>query len=111
MSILSRLTNNPPYAELLVIHWKETKDGLPRVFANVTPMSYNLPTYVFAALRAPGLLTGERYVKGDNIDIGPEFEGRDYKRDLPYALTLTYFIYIKARYSTYRRVNAESARK
>ncbi|WP_045883026.1 OprD family porin [Pseudomonas chlororaphis] len=74
------------------------KDGLPRVFANVTPMSNNLPTYVFdsaderswqarydydfAAQGIPGLVAGVRYVKGDNVDTGRGFEGKDWERDL-----------------------------
>lgn len=74
------------------------KDGLPRVFANTTPMSNNLPTYVFdsaderswqarydydfAVVGAPGLVAGVRYVKGYNVDTGRGFEGKDWERDL-----------------------------
>nr|WP_235576657.1 OprD family porin [Pseudomonas taeanensis] len=73
-------------------------DGLPRVFANVSPLGNEVPTYAFdaaderswqarydydfAALGAPGLVAGVRYIKGDNVDTGRGFEGKEWERDL-----------------------------
>ncbi|WPC03434.1 OprD family porin [Pseudomonas benzenivorans] len=73
-------------------------DGLPRVFANVSPLGNEVPTftfdsaderswqvrydYDFAALGAPGLVAGVRYIQGDNVDTGRGFEGKEWERDL-----------------------------
>ena len=73
-------------------------DGLPRVFANVSPLGNEVPTfafdaaderswqvrydYDFAALGVPGLVAGVRYIKGDNVDTGRGFEGEEWERDL-----------------------------
>ncbi|MEX6504407.1 OprD family porin [Pseudomonas zhanjiangensis] len=73
-------------------------DGLPRVFANVSPLGNEVPTftfdsaderswqvrydYDFAALGVPGLVAGVRYLRGDNVDTGRGFEGKEWERDL-----------------------------
>ncbi|MDT4806496.1 Porin-like protein NicP [compost metagenome] len=72
--------------------------GFPKVFANITPLGNEVPTYEFAsaderswqvrhdydfaALGIPGLTTTLRYIKGDNVDTGKGFEGEDWERDL-----------------------------
>ena len=72
--------------------------GLPRVFANVSPLGNEVPTftfdsaderswqlrydYDFAAMGVPGLVAGVRYIKGDNVDTGRGFEGEEWERDL-----------------------------
>ncbi|MFC5696646.1 OprD family porin [Pseudomonas sp. GCM10022186] len=72
--------------------------GFPKVFANITPLGNEVPTYEFAsaderswqvrhdydfaALGIPGLTTTLRYIKGDNVDTGLGFEGEDWERDL-----------------------------
>ncbi len=72
--------------------------GFPRVFANVSPLGNEVPTfefasaderswqvrhdYDFAALGIPGLTTTLRYIRGDNVDTGRGFEGKDWERDL-----------------------------
>ena len=78
--------------------------AFPRVFANVTPLGNEVPTfefasaderswqvrydYDFAAMGVPGLVAGVRYIKGDNVDVqatnrgGPRYEGKDFERDL-----------------------------
>ncbi|NQD96967.1 outer membrane porin, OprD family, partial [Pseudomonas sp. CrR25] len=73
-------------------------DGLPRVFANVSPLGNEVPTftfdsaderswqlrydYDFAAMGVPGLVAGVRYLSGDNVDTGRGFEGKEWERDL-----------------------------
>ncbi|TWE07210.1 outer membrane OprD family porin [Pseudomonas sp. AG1028] len=70
----------------------------PRVFANVTPLGNEVPTYEFAytderswqarydydfaVLGLPGLTTTVRYIRGNNVDTGLGFEGKDRERDL-----------------------------
>ncbi|MFZ6044664.1 OprD family porin [Pseudomonas sp. CR3202] len=72
--------------------------SFPRVFANVSPLGNEVPTYEFAfaderswqlrydydfaALGVPGLVAGTRYITGDNVDTGQGFEGKDWERDL-----------------------------
>lgn len=78
--------------------------AFPRVFANVTPLGNEVPTfefasaderswqvrydYDFAAVGIPGLVAGVRYIRGDNVDVqatnrnGPRYEGEDFERDL-----------------------------
>ncbi|MBJ2260288.1 OprD family porin [Pseudomonas sp. MF6787] len=72
--------------------------AFPRVFANVTPLGNEVPTYEFAytderswqvrydynfaALGVPGLTTTVRYITGDNVSTGGGYEGRDRERDL-----------------------------
>lgn len=72
--------------------------GLPRVFANVSPLGNEVPTftfdsaderswqvrydYDFAAMGVPGLVAGVRYLTGDNVDTGRGFEGKEWERDL-----------------------------
>ena len=72
--------------------------GLPKVFANVTPLGNEVPTYEFASaderswqvrhdydfatLGVPGLTTTLRYIRGNNVDTGMGFEGREWERDL-----------------------------
>ncbi|WP_462384186.1 OprD family porin [Pseudomonas sp. Marseille-QA0892] len=73
----------------------------PRVFANVTPLGNEVPTYEFAytrerswqarydynfaAMGIPGLTTTVRYIKGHNVDTGLGYEGKDRERDLDIA--------------------------
>ena len=73
----------------------------PRVFANITPLGNEVPTYEFAytderswqarydydfaAMGVPGLTAGVRYITGDNVDTGRGFEGKDRERDLDIA--------------------------
>lgn len=73
----------------------------PRVFANVTPLGNEVPTYEFAytderswqarydydfaALGLPGLTTTVRYIRGNNVDTGLGYEGKDRERDLDIA--------------------------
>ncbi|WP_271407579.1 OprD family porin [Pseudomonas sp. Q1-7] len=72
--------------------------AFPRVFANISPLGNEVPTYEFAfaderswqvrydydfaALGMPGLTTTLRYISGDNVDTGQGFEGKDWERDL-----------------------------
>jgi hypothetical protein len=72
--------------------------GLPRVFANVSPLGNEVPTftfdsaderswqvrydYDFSAMGVPGLVAGVRYLTGDNVDTGRGFEGKEWERDL-----------------------------
>ena len=72
--------------------------AFPRVFANVTPLGNEVPTYEFAytderswqvrhdydfaALGVPGLTSTVRYITGNNVDTGKGFEGKDRERDL-----------------------------
>ncbi|WP_439861922.1 OprD family porin [Pseudomonas sp. MBLB4136] len=72
--------------------------GLPRVFANVSPLGNEVPTYAFdaaderswqvrydydfATMGMPGLVAGVRYIQGDNVDTGRGFEGKEWERDL-----------------------------
>ena len=72
--------------------------AFPRVFANVTPLGNEVPTYEFAytderswqvrhdydfaAWGVPGLTTTLRYITGDNVSTGAGYEGRDRERDL-----------------------------
>ena len=84
--------------------------AFPRVFANVTPLGNEVPTfefasaderswqlrydYDFAALGVPGLIAGVRYIQGDNVDVqatngtGPRYEGKDWERDLDVGYTV-----------------------
>ncbi|MDH1732082.1 OprD family porin [Pseudomonas chengduensis] len=79
-------------------------DAFPRVFANVSPLGNEVPTfefasaderswqlrydYDFAAMGVPGLVAGVRYIRGDNVDAqatnrgGERYEGKDWERDL-----------------------------
>ncbi|MFJ3484385.1 OprD family porin [Pseudomonas sp. NPDC090202] len=70
----------------------------PRVFANITPLGNEVPTYEFAytderswqlrydydfaAMGIPGLTATVRYISGDNVDTGKGYEGKDTERDL-----------------------------
>ncbi|MFW0756195.1 OprD family porin [Pseudomonas sp. H11T01] len=72
--------------------------AFPRVFANITPLGNEVPTYEFAftderswqvrydydyaALGLPGLTSTVRYITGNNVDTGKGFEGKDRERDL-----------------------------
>ena len=78
--------------------------AFPRVFANITPLGNEVPTYEFAsaderswqlrydydfsALGVPGLIAGVRYIEGDNVDTGRGFEGEDFERDLDIGYTV-----------------------
>ncbi|MGA4449019.1 OprD family porin [Ectopseudomonas chengduensis] len=85
-------------------------DAFPRVFANVSPLGNEVPTfefasaderswqlrydYDFAAMGVPGLMAGVRYIRGDNVDAqatnrgGARYEGKDWERDLDIGYTL-----------------------
>src|SRR5471032_661306 len=72
--------------------------AFPRVFANITPLGNEVPTYEFAytderswqvrydydfvALGIPGLTTTVRYITGNNVSTGAGYEGKDRERDL-----------------------------
>ncbi len=72
--------------------------AFPRVFANVTPLGNEVPTYEFAytderswqvrydydfaALGIAGLTTTVRYITGNNVNTGAGYEGKDRERDL-----------------------------
>ncbi|SDN18239.1 outer membrane porin, OprD family [Pseudomonas jinjuensis] len=78
--------------------------SFPRVFANISPLGNEVPTYEFAfaderswqvrydydftALGIPGLTSTLRYITGDNVDTGQGFEGKDRERDLDIGYTL-----------------------
>ncbi|WCD77647.1 OprD family porin [Pseudomonas sp. TUM22785] len=75
--------------------------SFPRVFANITPLGNEVPTfefayaderswqarydYDFAGLGLPGLTSTLRYITGDNVDTGQGYEGKDWERDLDIA--------------------------
>ena len=85
-------------------------NAFPRVFANVTPLGNEVPTFEFAsaderswqlrydydfsAMGVPGLVAGVRYIQGDNVDaqatnrVGPRYEGKDFERDLDLGYTV-----------------------
>ena len=85
-------------------------NAFPRVFANVTPLGNEVPTFEFAsaderswqlrydydfsAMGVPGLVAGVRYIQGDNVDAqatnrgGPRYEGKDFERDLDIGYTV-----------------------
>lgn len=72
--------------------------AFPRVFANITPLGNEVPTYEFAstderswqvrydydfaALGIQGLTATVRYITGDNVTTGAGYEGKDRERDL-----------------------------
>ena len=72
--------------------------AFPRVFANISPLGNEVPTYEFAyteerswqarydydfaALGVPGLTSTLRYIEGNNVDTGKGYEGKDRERDL-----------------------------
>ena len=71
------------------------------MFANVSPLGNEVPTYEFAyaderswqlrydydfaSLGVPGLTATVRYIEGDNVDTGRGFEGEEFERDLDLA--------------------------
>jgi hypothetical protein len=73
-------------------------DAFPRVFPNISPLGNEVPTYEFAfaderswqarydydfvAMGIPGLTATVRYLKGNNVDTGQGFEGKEHERDL-----------------------------
>lgn len=79
-------------------------DAFPRVFPNISPLGNEVPTYEFAytderswqvrydydfvAMGIPGLTATARYLKGDNVNTGLGYEGREHERDfdLGYAV-------------------------
>ena len=79
-------------------------DAFPRVFNNITPLGNEVPTYEFAgaderswqvrhdynfaAVGIPGLVTTLRYIRGDNVDTGLGFEGKEWERDLDIGYTV-----------------------
>ncbi|WP_312723417.1 OprD family porin [Stutzerimonas nitrititolerans] len=78
-------------------------DAFPRVFNNITPLGNEVPTYEFAgaderswqvrhdfdfaAVGIPGLVSTLRYIRGDNVDTGAGFEGKEWERDLDLGYT------------------------
>lgn len=80
------------------------ESAFPRVFANISPLGNEVPTYEFAstderswqlrydydfvALGVPGLVSTVRYIDGDNVDTGKGFEGKDRERDLDLGYTV-----------------------
>ena len=78
--------------------------AFPRVFANISPLGNEVPTYEFAytderswqvrydydfaALGVPGLTSTVRYITGDNVDTGKGYEGKDRERDLDLGYVL-----------------------
>ncbi|WP_413703998.1 OprD family porin [Pseudomonas sp. Pseusp16] len=78
--------------------------AFPRVFANISPLGNEVPTYEFAftderswqarydydfaALGVPGLTSTVRYISGNNVDTGKGFEGKDRERDLDIGYVL-----------------------
>jgi len=112
--LLGKLDNQAAFSLLSAKHGGHTfylgyqamfgDDGLPRVFANVSPLGNEVPTfafdaaderswqarydYDFAALGVPGLIAGVRYIDGDNVDTGRGFEGKEWERDLDIGYTV-----------------------
>ncbi|MDN7140795.1 OprD family porin [Pseudomonas sp. JQ170] len=74
------------------------EDAFPRVFPNISPLGNEVPTYEFSyaderswqvrydydfvAMGVPGLTATVRYLKGNNVDTGLGFEGKEHERDL-----------------------------
>lgn len=74
------------------------EDSFPRVFPNISPLGNEVPTYEFSyaderswqvrydydfvAMGIPGLTATVRYLKGNNVDTGLGFEGKEHERDL-----------------------------
>lgn len=113
-SLLGEIDNQALFALLSAKHGGHTfyvgyqamfgDDAFPRVFANVSPLGNEVPTfefasaderswqvrydYDFAAMGVPGLVAGVRYIRGDNVDAqatnrgGARYEGKDWERDL-----------------------------
>ncbi|MGQ7956357.1 OprD family porin [Pseudomonas sp. SP16.1] len=119
-SLLGAIDNQALFALLSAKHGGHTlyvgyqamfgDQAFPRVFANVSPLGNEVPTfefasaderswqlrydYDFAAMGVPGLVAGVRYIRGDNVDAqatnrgGPRYEGKDFERDLDIGYTL-----------------------
>lgn len=81
------------------------RDGLPRVFNNITPLGNEVPTYEFAdakerswqlrhdynfaAIGVPGLVSTVRYLHGSNIDRGAaKSSGKEWERDIDLGYTV-----------------------
>jgi hypothetical protein len=78
--------------------------AFPRVFANISPLGNEVPTYEFAftderswqarydydfaSLGVPGLTSTVRYISGNNVDTGKGYEGKDRERDLDIGYVL-----------------------
>lgn len=78
--------------------------AFPRVFANVSPLGNEVPTYEFAerderswqarydydfaAMGWPGLVATVRYITSDNVSTGEGFEGTARERDLDIGYTV-----------------------
>ncbi|MDH0214578.1 OprD family porin [Stutzerimonas stutzeri] len=78
--------------------------AFPRVFANVSPLGNEVPTYEFAerderswqarydydfaAMGWPGLVATVRYITSDNVSTGMGFEGTAQERDLDIGYTV-----------------------
>ena len=119
-NLLGEIDNQAAFALLSAKHGGHTfyvgyqamfgDDAFPRVFANVSPLGNEVPTfefasaderswqlrydYDFAAMGVPGLVAGVRYIRGDNVDAqatnrgGARYEGKDWERDLDIGYTL-----------------------
>ncbi len=119
-SLLGEIDNQALFALLSAKHGGHTfyigyqaifgDDAFPRVFANVSPLGNEVPTfefasaderswqlrydYDFAAMGIPGLVAGVRYIRGNNVDAqatnrgGARYEGKDWERDLDIGYTL-----------------------
>ncbi|MCF7204089.1 OprD family porin [Pseudomonas oligotrophica] len=112
--LIGKLDNQAFYSLLSAKHGGHTfylgyqamygDDGFPRLFVTVSPLGNEVPTYEFAspderswqlrydydfaAMGVPGLVAGVRYLKGDNVDTGRGFEGKDFERDLDIGYVL-----------------------
>lgn len=81
------------------------RDGMPRVFNNITPLGNEIPTYEFAdpqerswqvrhdynfaELGVPGLMSTVRYIRGSNIKRGAGLSrGKEWERDLDLGYTV-----------------------
>jgi len=112
--LLGRIDNRAAVSQLSASHGGHTfllgyqamfgDDAFPRVFNNITPLGNEVPTYEFAgaderswqlrhdynfaALGLPGLVTTVRYIRGNNVDTGLGYEGREWERDLDIGYTV-----------------------
>ena len=112
--LLGRIDNQAAVSQLSASHGGHTlllgyqamfgDDAFPRVFNNITSLGNEVPTYEFAgaderswqvrhdydfaALGVPGLVTTVRYIRGNYVDTGLGYEGREWERDLDIGYTV-----------------------